>query len=204
MYVQPTYSLLLSAQDRRMKEKVLQSDLTYRVTGLADGKKLLHLYPLPASRNEIRNQWGKHYSGRKVWYFYYDTSDKNTDKCKKDNNDIITLPSDAPVDVLQWGNLNSVAQQQVRDFLLAEVKIAIGSIRGFYSGDVSATDKELSMDYRHLLDEGETLKTATIGKLKEQLDKLSQVNMTEERAKIAENLNRERGYQPPRTPIIPF
>ena len=39
-YVQPTYSTMLSAQDRRMKQKVLQSTLTYRITGLASGEKI--------------------------------------------------------------------------------------------------------------------------------------------------------------------
>ena len=43
MYVQPTFSTLLSAQDRRMKQRVLQSILTYRITGLASGEKILHL-----------------------------------------------------------------------------------------------------------------------------------------------------------------
>ena len=60
------------------------------------------------------------------------------------------------------------------------------------------------MDYRQLLDEGEKLKDYIQTKLKEQLDKLSQVNLTRERAEIAENVNRERGYQPPMFPIIPI
>ncbi len=36
----------------------------------------------------------------------------------------------------------------------------------------------------------------------EQLDKLSQISLTKERADIAENVNKERGYQPPMYPII--
>ena len=66
MYVQPTFSTLLSAQDRRMKQRALQSLLTYRITGLETGEKILHLYPSPESREEIRGTWGKHFSGRKV------------------------------------------------------------------------------------------------------------------------------------------
>jgi hypothetical protein len=80
MYVQPTFSTLLTAQDRRMKQRVLQSILTYRITGLEDGRKLLHLYPIPGSREEINNRWGKHYAGRKVWYWYYDTNKQGRDK----------------------------------------------------------------------------------------------------------------------------
>jgi len=206
LYVQPTYSTLLSAQDRRMKQRVLQSILTYRITGLATGEKMLHLYPVPNDRHEIASTWGKHYSGRKVWYWYYDTngSDENRDKCLDENPDVVLLPSDPPTKILQWGNLNDVARQQIRNLLIAKVKMVIGGIRGFYSGELGVTDKQLTMDYRHLLDEGTTLKDTTEKLVIEQLEKMGQVNMAKERAEIAEAVNKERGYQPPMFPIIPI
>jgi len=204
MYVQPTFSTLLSAQDRRMKQRVLQSLLTYRITGLATGEKMLHLYPIPGGRHEIQNAWGKHYAGRKVFYWYYDTSKDGRDKCLEENEDIVKLPSDPPVKVLKWEKMNDVAHQQVRDLLIAQVKIVIGGVRGFYSGELGVTEKQLTMDYRHLLDEGTKLKEETIKIVQEHLEKLKQVNLTEERAKIAENVNKERGYQPPMHPIIPI
>jgi hypothetical protein len=202
MYVQPTFSTLLSAQDRRMKQRVLQSILTYRVTGLASGEKVLHLYPIPGSRDEIQGVWGKHYAGRKVWYWYYDTNQTGRDKCLEENSDVIKLPSDPPMKVLEWSKMNDVAHQQIRNLLIAQVKIVIGGIRGFYSGELGVTEKQLTMDYRHLLEEGTKLKEDTEKILLEQLEKLSQVVFTEERAKIAENVNKERGYQPPMFPII--
>lgn len=205
MYVQPTYSTLLSAQDRRMKQRVMQSILTYRITGLASGEKMLHLYPIPGTRSEISTVWGKHYAGRKVWYWYYETeSDIERDECLEDNDDIIKLPSDPPLKVLRWDKMNSVAQQQIRNLLIAKTKIVIGGIRGFFSGELGVTEKQLTMDYRHLLDEGEKLKEETEKLILDQLDKLSQVNLTEERAKIADNVNKERSYQPIQYPIIPI
>ena len=205
LYVQPTFSTLLSAQDRRMKQRVLQSILTYRITGLATGEKMLHLYPLPNDRHEIAASWGKHYAGRKVWYWYYDTNGGNErDKCLEENNDIVKLPSDAPTSVLEWSKLNDVAHQQIRNFLIAKVKIVIGGIRGFYTGELGVTEKQLTMDYRHLLDEGTKLKEDTEKILLDQLDKISQVNLTDERAKIAEAVNRERTFQPAMYPIIPI
>lgn len=201
-YVQPTYSTLLTAQDRRMKQRVLQSTLTYRITGLASGEKMLHLYPIPGDRHEIAGTWGKHYAGRKVWYWYYDTNKEGRDKCLEENSDVVKLPSDPPTKVLQWGSMNDVAHQQIRNLLIAKVKIVLGGIRGFYTGSIGATNKELTLDYRHLLDEGTKLKDDTEKIILEQLTRLSQVNLTEERAKIAENVNKERGYQPPMFPII--
>jgi hypothetical protein len=203
-YVQPTFSMLLTAQDRRMKQRVLQSLLTYRITGLADGRKLLHLYPVPGSRHEIRSTWGPHYQGRKVWYWYYDTSKTGRDKCLEENDDIVKLPSDPPTKVLKWENLNDVARQQIRDLLIAQTKIVLGGVRGFYGGELGVTEKQLQMEFRHLLDEGEKLKEKVEGQIKDQLEKLSQVNLTDERAKVAENLNRHLQYQPSRTPIIPI
>jgi hypothetical protein len=203
MYVQPTFSTLLTAQDRRMKQRVLQSTLTYRITGLATGEKMLHLYPVPGSRDEIQGIWGKHYAGRKVWYWYYDTlNGGDRDKCLELNSDIIRLPSDPPVTILQWNNINDVARQQIRDLLVAKVKMVLGSIRGFYSGELGVTEKQLTMDYRHLLEEGTKLKEDTIKILLDQLLYISQDNLTKIRADIAENVNRERGYQPPMYPII--
>ena len=202
MYVQPTFSTLLTAQDRRMKQRVLQSILTYRITGLQTGEKLLHLYPIPGSKEEINNRWGKHYAGRKVWYWYYDTNNEGRDKCLEENDDIIKLPSDPPVKVLKWDKLNDPARQQIRDLLIAKVKMVIGGIRGFYSGELGVTDKQLTMDYRHLLDEGKELRDKTMEVLLGQLELLSQDKLVEERARIAENVNKERGYQPPMFPII--
>lgn len=205
LYVQPTFSTLLSAQDRRMKQRVLQSILTYRITGLATGEKMLHLYPMPNDRHEIAASWGKHYAGRKVWYWYYDTENESErDKCLEENDDVVRLPSDPPTKVLQWSNLNDVARQQIRNLLIAKVKMVIGGIRGFYTGELGVAEKQLTMDYRHLLDEGAKLKEETEKFILEQLENISQVNLTEKRANIAENVNRERGYQPPMFPIIPI
>jgi len=201
-YVQPTYSLLLAAQDRRTKERILQSELTYRITGMADGRKILHLYPIPGGRYEIRNKWGKHYAGRKVWYFYYDTDGGDREDCLKTNKDIVKLPSDVIIDVLEWNSLNSVARQQIRDLLIAKTKIVIGGIRGFYSGDLGVAQKEVTLDYRHLLEEGKEMKDVTVQRIYDTLNKLSLRQLTEDRAAIAEAVNRERGFQPPKFPIV--
>lgn len=202
-YVQPTYSLLLAAQDRRMKQRILQSELTYRITGLESGEKLLHLYPIPGGRYEIRSRFGRHMDGTKVWYWYYDTDkNKDPDKCALENPDVVRLPSDVPIENLYWSKLNSIARRHVRDLLIAKVKIVLGGIRGFYSGELGTDAKALTLDYRHLLEEGEKLRENIFEEVKASLDKISLVSLTRDRAEIAENVNKERGYQPPSTPFI--
>lgn len=201
-YMQPTYSLLLSAQDRHTKKRILQSELTYRVTGGPNGTKLLYLYPIPGSRQEITNGWGKHLEGTKVWYFYYNTNDKGRKKCLEQNSDIIRLPSDAPIDVLKWSKLNSVAKTNIRDLLIARTKRNLGNVRGMYSGEVGGTIKQLTMDYRMYQEQGERLDEQVRKTILESLNKLSLVQMTRDRAEIAANVNKERGYQPPDTAMI--
>ena len=51
-------------------------------------------------------------------------------------------------------------------------------------------------------DEGKELRDKTLEVLMGQLELLSQDKLVEERARIAENVNKERGYQPPMFPII--
>jgi len=201
--VQPIYSTLLMSQDNMMKKRMLQSTLTYRITGLETGEKMLHLYPVPGDRYEIAGKWGKHWNGYLIWYFYYDTNSDNRDKCLEDNPDVVRLPSDAPTKILEWGKLNDVARQQIRNFLIAKVKIVLGNVRGFFEGKVfSPSEAALSMDYRHLLDEGLKLKEDTEKIILEQLDKLAQVNLTGERLQIASNINETMKFQPPKFPII--
>ena len=76
--------------------------------------------------------------------------------------------------------MNDVAHQQIRNLLIAKVKMVIGGIRGFYTGELGVAEKQLTMDYRHLLDEGTKLKEDTEKIIIDQLDKLSQDNMTED------------------------
>ena len=124
-----------------MKQRILQSILTYRITGTANGEKILHLYPVPGDRHEIGNTWGKHYAGRHVYYWYYDTNVDNRDKCLEENSDIVRLPSDPPTKTLEWSKMNDVAHQQIRNLLIGKVKMVIGSVRGFYSGELGVAEK---------------------------------------------------------------
>jgi len=201
-YMQPTYSLLLSSQDRAFKRRLVQSDLTYRITGGPEGTKMLYLYPIPGSRLEITGKWGKTLEGSKVWYFYYDTTNKSKTRCIKKNKDIIRLPSDVNIDELTWDDLNSVSKSRVRRLFFAYVKKNIGRIRGFFSGDLKIDDVQLTMDYRMLLDEGESEEEKLITEIKESLEKMSYKQMMEDRASIAENLNKTLQYQPFKHPII--
>lgn len=204
-YVTPAYSSMLSAADRSMKNKIMKSELTYRITGNANGTKNLHLYPVPGGRYQPRglgNYFSTDVDGMYVWYFYYDTNSKNKNKCLNQNNDIaiVTRPTDVPISNLTWGKLNAPAKTWIRQYMTASAKILLAYIRGKYSGNLNITDASIQMDYAFLLEDGRTEKENLMTELKERLDSLTYENQLTKRANEAEQLNKVLGYSP--LPII--
>lgn len=200
-YVQPAYSSLLASSDRAMKNRIINSELSYRITGKADGSKLLHLYPVPGGKYQpsgLGSYFSRNVDGMKVWYFYYETNSKNKGKCLSDNSDIavITRPSDVPIDNLKWSRLNASARTWIRKYLLATSKSLLGAIRGKYSGNLDVTDATIQMDYSFLLEEGKAEVDKLEMGLKERLDGLSYENQLTKRANEAEQLNKILSYSP--------
>jgi hypothetical protein len=202
-YVLPSYSVMLSAQDRFTKRKLMQSELTYRITGGANGKKVLHLYPVPGSRQEISGKFGRSFEGTKVWYWYYDTNSQGRDECLEQNNDIIKLPNDVPINTLTWDKLNTISQARVRRLLLAKVKNYMATVRGTFSGTVpTPNDKELKMDYSFLLEQAKNDEEKVYTEIKDSLDKLSLKQLMLDRADISDALKRVLSNQPSKLPIF--
>jgi hypothetical protein len=200
----PSFSMLLGAQDRLQKRKILQSELTYRITGGPNGTKNLHLYPLPGSADEISGRFGKHVDGAKVWYWYYDTNSLGRDKCLEENEDIVHTPDEVPLAHWNWDKMNNIAKTRIRRLTTAKTSLWLGKVRGMFSGDLvnPASAGTIKMDYQMFIEEGTTMEVKVYDELKESLDKLSNVKMMEDKASIAQNLNTVLQHQPPRTPFI--
>lgn len=200
-YIQPAYSTMLASSDRAMKSKLIKSEMSYRITGLADGRKLLHLYPVPGGKYQpygITNYFAPIIDGTYVWYWYYDTNSSNVNKCLKDNPDIavVTRPTDVPIDNLSWNKLNAPAKTWVRQYLLALAKSLLGYIRGTYSGSINITDAQVTMDYSYLLQEGKDEKEKLQSDLVERLNNLTYAKQLELRATESEMLNKTLSYVP--------
>ncbi len=188
--ITPAFNSYLFTQDIKMKKNILQSELTYRITGGPNGTKNLYLYPIPGSRDEITGKYGKHYDGSVVWYFYYDTNEKDRDACLDANNDIIKLPNDVPIDNIPWQKLNTSSKTKVRRLLIAEAKNYVAQARGKFSGKIEGRNgKEVTMDYGFLLDQAEKEKSKIYDELREFLTKLTYRTMMEDKAAISESLN---------------
>jgi hypothetical protein len=183
------FDYLVRAQESNILSRIFGANLTYRVTALPDGKKLIHLMNTPGGRFNWSNY--SSYSGKKVWYWYYDVDGRDRDKCLKMNPDIIRLPSDVPLDAISWEDLNEPAKQWVRRWFTAYVKETLGRVRGKYSGNLKTPDSEIQMDYTSLLTEGKDEKTKLEEELKLRLERLRPEKQMEKEALIAENLNKQ-------------
>lgn len=192
----PAFNTVLYAQDLRMKKNILQSQLTYKITAGPNGTKVLHLYPVPGSSDEISGRNGRTYEGRAVWYWYYET-ESNRDLCLEENSDIIRLPNDIPLKAIKWTKLNESSKVRVRKLLLAKIKRMIGLNRGKFSGKIEGRNKkEVTLDYNMFLAQAEKEEADVYEDLKLFLTKISYEELMKSKANIAEDLNRVMKHTP--------
>lgn len=187
------FDYLIRAQEANILNRILGGALTYKITGLPDGKKLITLYNAPGSNFS----WSSYseYSGKAVWYWYYDVDGDSREQCLRDNPDIIKLPSDVPLDDLTWEELNAPARQWVRRWFVAYVKETLARVRGKYSGNLKTPDSEIVMDYQSLLTEAKDEKSKLEEELKLRLERLRPENQMKKEAEIAENLNKQMKFR---------
>ncbi len=141
------FDYLIRMQEANILNRILGGSLTYRITGLPDGKKLIHLYNTPGGRFNW-NQYSD-YEGRAVWYWYYDVEPDSRADCLKNNPDIIQMPSDVPFQQMSWQDLNNPAQVWVRRWFTAYCKETLARVRGKFSGNIKTPDSEFYTRAKH-------------------------------------------------------
>lgn len=187
------FDYLLRMQEANVLNRILGGSLTYRITALPDGKKLIHLHNTPGGRFNWSNY--SLYVGKQVWYWYYDVGEADRNKCLAENPDIIRLPSDVPLNELTWDKLNQPAKQWVRRWFTAYVKETLARVRGKYSGNLKTPDSEITMDYTSLATESKDEKSKLEEELKLRLERLRPEKIMEREALIAENLNKQMKFR---------
>lgn len=197
-----SYDILSRDADYDLKQRIISSDLIYKITAGANGTKILHLIPPPGSRIIFGGSAGIagnsfDVTGSRVWYHYYDVADEDERRrCLNDNKDIIKLPSDVPVDVVDYDELNTPSKQWVRDYFTAMCKETLGRVRGKFGGSLGVTDADVTMDFDSLLNEAKEDKEKLWLRLSERLERLRPDKMLERKAMEAENLNKSLQYRP--------
>jgi len=200
-YVAPAFDVLLRASDYNLKQRMLRSELIYKVTAGDNGTKLLHLFSTPGSKLTF----GVGIPGRislnksQVWYHYYDTSGMSGDdkkKCLNSNRDIIKMPNEVPLEQLSYCDMNEPTRVWVRRYLMAVTKETLGRVRGKFGGAIKVAGAEVTMDSADLLTESKEEKEKLRVELSERLLALSTVKQLERKAQESENLNKSLGYRP--------
>lgn len=200
-YIAPAFDILLTAADMNLKNRIVRSELVYKVTAGPNGTKLLHLLSTPGSKFSFGQGIGGvgnsvNLTGCQVWYFYYDTTPENADKCKQDNPDIIKLPNQVPLSKLDFSEFNEPTKILIRQLFIAEGKKALGRTRGKYGGIVGPPEAERTMDYETLLAEGNEERRLVLERLDARLIRLSSTSQLERSAKEATDVNTAMRYRP--------
>ena len=190
------FDYLIRMQEANILNRILGGSMTYRITGLPDGKKLIHLMNTPGGKFN----WSSYsqYVGKAVWYWYYDVEPDSRADCLKNNPDIIKLPTDVPIEELTWTDLNVPGQQWVRRWFTAYCKETLARVRGKYSGNLKTPDSEIVMDYQSLLTEAKDEKSKLIEELigaEGWLTRMRPDKVMEREALIAENLNKQMKFR---------
>ena len=182
----------MSNKDFNLKQRIIRSELIYKVTAGPDGTRLLHLMSTPGSKFSFGHGVGGTIglAGSKVWYHYYDTTAENIDQCRAANKDIIKLPSDVDTEALSWDKLNKPSQNWVRKYLIAYSKEGLARIWGKFSGELQVPDSTVKLDYNSLLTEAKDEKSKLVEELMQRLERLRPDKMLERKANEAENLNK--------------
>jgi hypothetical protein len=200
-YIAPAFDILLTAADMNLKNRIIRSELVYKITAGPNGTKLLHLMSTPGSRLSFGQGIGGvsssiNMTGCQVWYHYYDTTPENVDDCKADNPDIIKMPNQVPLSKLDYKDFNEPTRTLIRQLFIAEGKKALGRTRGKFGGIVGPPEAERTMDWESLLSEGNEEKKAVLERLDARLLRLSSTSQLERGANEAENLNKALKFQP--------
>jgi hypothetical protein len=200
-YIAPAFDILLTAADMNLKNRIVRSELVYKITAGANGTKLLHLLSTPGSKLSFGQGFGGvgssiNMTGCHVWYFYYDTNSSNVDDCKRDNPDIIKYPNQIPLSKLDFSEFNEPTKTLIRQLFIAEAKRALGRTRGKFGGIVGPPEAERTMDYETLISEGNEERRLVLERLETRLLRLSTTSQLERGANEAEYLNRALKFRP--------
>ena len=195
-YMMSGFDYLIRMQEANILNRILGGSLTYRITGLPDGKKNIFLYNTPGGKFSWSGY--SNYVGKAVWYWYYDVGPDDRAACLKANKDVILLPTDVPLEELSWEDLNVPGKQWVRRWFTAYVKETLARVRGKYSGNLKTPDSEIQMDYQSLLTEAKDEKSKLMEELtgaEGWLTRLRPEKVMEKEALLAENLNKQMKFR---------
>lgn len=192
-YTAPAADVAYLATDLQYKNRLLRSDLVYKVTAGPNGTHLIHLLSTPGSKLSFGYMGGVGGGlglvGCEVWYTYYDTATaEEADECARANaGDVVLTPDQVKLNKIDFAFLNDPTKAIVRQLLTAKAKETLGLIRGKYQGKVNIPRAEMAMDYQMLIQQGKEEYERTMTRLDDRLQRMRPASVLEEQSKLIES-----------------
>jgi hypothetical protein len=197
-YILPAFDILMRSTDRNLKNRIIRSELVYKITNAPDGKKFLHLMNTPGGKYDFR---GATMNQAKVWYWYYDINPEQKDECFELNKDVIKSPMDVPLDNINYDDLNDPSKTWVRRYFIALCKETLGRVRGTFGGKIPVPDANMEIEYQSLLSEGKDEMITLKKELEDRMFKLNPLEILKRMSMEAEEINKALKYRAFQKPI---
>lgn len=186
-YIMPAFDILLRAGDRNLKNRIIRSELVYKITNGPNGTKYLHLLSVPGGRFDFRSSL---IDQARVWYWYYDIPAKGDNCDLYKYKDIIKTPADVPLADLSFEDMNAPSKVWIRRYFTSLCKETLGRVRGTFGGKVPIPEADMIMDFQTLLTEATNEMAILKKELDDRLTRLSPAANTKRMAEEAEYVNR--------------
>lgn len=197
-YILPAFDILLRAGDRSLKNRIIRSELVYKITNGPNGTKWLHLMSVPGGRFDFRSAL---IDQARVWYWYYELPPKGDPCDLYKYKDVIKTPADVPLADLNFDDLNAPSKVWIRRYFVSLCKETLGRVRGTFSGKVALPEADMTMDYTTMLTEASNEMAIMKKELEDRLSRLSPLAISERMAKESENINNALKYRPFTHPV---
>jgi hypothetical protein len=172
-YILPTFEDVLRGGMLNISQRVRRSHFSYRIVGTK-----LRLFPTP-TQEDPKQLWVR------VQFSQNPLSAPFEDKSIVGTNNL----SNVPYGNLQYGKLNSIGRQWIRQFCLALAKELLGLIRSKFS-TVPIPGADLTLNGTDLVSQGREEQTEMVTQLKEMLDSMTYNKLLEVKASEVDSLQK--------------
>lgn len=172
-YILPTFEDVLRGGMLNISQRVRRSNYSYRIVGTK-----LRIFPMP-TEGAPKSLWVRvQFAANPLSSPYGDASINGTSNL-----------SNVPYGNLQYGKLNSIGRQWIRQYCLALAKELLGLIRSKFS-TVPIPGADLTLNGADLVTQGREEQTELMTQLKEMLDSLTYSKLLEQKAAEVDNLQK--------------
>lgn len=170
-YVLPVFEDVLRGGQLKLSNKVRRSNYSWQITGTK-----IRIYPTPTVENP-----------RKLFIRVGFSPDPYNPAYQDDSIGGVNNVSNVPFGNIEYGNMNSIGKQWIRQFTLALSKELLGLVRGKFDR-IPIPDGDVNLNSNELISQGRDDQTRLRDYLNTTLDELTYGKIVEAEAKESDDL----------------